>query len=75
MANFMRQCTLNRGRAQTVSWIPEKFATVGKVLALKDRAGEWTDGWEVAAVGGRLEASVVNERSQEYKKHRNSTDI
>lgn len=74
MANFSRQCTLVRENAQLVSWIPEKFATIGKMLKLKDN-GEWSDGWEVTAVGGRLEASVVNERSQEYKKHRHSTDI
>jgi hypothetical protein len=50
---FYRQCLLERrnGRGkltQLVSWIPTRFAVVGKTLKLKDKlTGEWVDGWEV----------------------------
>lgn len=70
MANFSRQCRLVKDNAEKVSWIPEKFAVVGKILKLKE-----DNGWEVVSVGSRMESSVVNEKSQEYKKHRGTTDI
>ena len=74
MADFSRQCTLVRGKVKKVSWIPEKFAILGSFVKLKEN-NEWTNGWEVTLVGNRLEDSIVNTRSQEYKKHRNTTDI
>ena len=78
MTDFSRQCFLvNRSRNHQkvkTSWIPEKFAEVGKVLKLKE-GDEWEDGWEVVHVGSRLDSKTVNENSQLYKKHRRGTDI
>ena len=51
-----RQCLLRKptaaGHLQMVSWLPERFATAGQVLRLKDRS---EDGWRVEEVWGRSE--------------------
>jgi hypothetical protein len=50
-----RQCTLRRviptGHVTQVSYIPEKFAVVGRILKLKNDDDTWTDGWKVIAAG------------------------
>jgi len=79
MTDYSRQCVLinanaNGGKKIKTSWIPEKFAIVGKVLKLKEN-GEWEDGWEVFKVGTRLDSKTVNENSQLHKKHRKDCDI
>lgn len=71
MAEYHKQCLLlKEGRIHRMAWIPEKFAIKNKVLKIK---GE--DGWVVHKVGSRQESSIVRNNSQEYKKHRNGTDI
>jgi hypothetical protein len=77
--NYYRQCSLSkptvRGQKTQVSWLPERFAVIGKVLKLKD--GEnWDNGWEVTGVGDtRQEESVLIDRSQDYKRTRKASDI
>ena len=39
---FYRQCTLKKGAAVEVAWIPEALATTGKYLRVRD-----DDGWQV----------------------------
>lgn len=52
-----RQCTLRKklsdsSHAQQVSYIPEKFAVVGRTLKLQSpEDGEWSDGWVVVSAG------------------------
>jgi hypothetical protein len=49
---YYRQCRLNKsGMLDQVSWIPEQFAVLGKVLKLRNEGGEWDDGWVVKNVG------------------------
>lgn len=52
-----RQCELKQlnptSFTRRVSWIPEKYAVVGKVLKLKDN-GVWSDGWRVIYAGKEL---------------------
>lgn len=76
-----RQCVLERpivgdasGAMIQVSWIPEKFATAGKYLRLRED-GEWENGWLVRQVGGRKPSTEVNERSRDHLKHRDGSDI
>ncbi len=38
---------IETGCVERVSWIPEKFAEVGKVLKIKNDDDEWVDGWVV----------------------------
>lgn len=49
-----QQCKLVKHLADskiyTVSYIPEKFAVVGKTVKLQ-RNGKWIDGWVIESVG------------------------
>jgi hypothetical protein len=50
-----RQCRLKKNESWQVSWLPEKFAVVGKVLKLRnDKDDAWDDGWTVTAAGENL---------------------
>lgn len=60
---YYKQCVLKKGNSQTVSWIPEQYAKVDKILSLKE-----DDGWQVLHVGAvRLSESVVVEQERDYK--------
>jgi len=73
---FYRQCILHKelssgGRRVQTSWIPEKYATVGKYLKLKDE-----DGWQVKSVGDekRTQKEVLA-RSRDHLKQRQVSDV
>jgi hypothetical protein len=52
---FYRQCRLTKKDSWQVSWLPEKFAVVGKVLKLRnDKDEEWDNGWVVTGAGENL---------------------
>ena len=60
---FYRQCRLVKrfdgGELQLVSWIPEPYATAGRVVKLRED-GAWDDGWVVVGAGtNRLPAAEV----------------
>ncbi len=69
-------CVLRRvDGAKQVSFIPEKFAEIGRFLKLKND-GEWSNGWEVINVYPPLiDSEVVQARSRDYKSHRKATDV
>lgn len=74
---YYRQCQLVKKEGVStlnqVSWIPEKFAIMGKVLKLKE--GEtWDDHWIVSSVGGtrRLEEHLPDSHKA-IKGHRKNT--
>lgn len=75
------QCTMEReeevGKAVTTSWLPEKFARIGQVVKLQNRATkEWSDGWIIKCVSSlSREKSEVIERSQDHKRQRKASDI
>ena len=75
---YSRQCYLEKKEQDElrcqVSWIPEKFAKMGKVLKLLDN-DNWVDGWRIVGVGARKLSKEVSERSQDYKKQRPASDI
>lgn len=47
-----KQCLLASGKSRQVSFIPLRYARLGKVLSLKGDDGEWTAGWRVVEVWG-----------------------
>lgn len=60
---FYRQCRLVKrfdgGELVQVSWIPEPYATAGRVVKLRED-GAWDDGWVVLGAGAnRLPAREV----------------
>ena len=70
MKKYHCQCKLKKGDTYQVSWIPEKYAKVGKYLKLKD-----DDGWEVIEVGTKKNSKEVQKRSVDYRHQRKASDI
>ena len=74
---FYRQCRLVKridgGQLMRVSWLPEPYATVGRVVKLRDD-GAWDDGWVVASAGqNRLPADQVPDFHELSKAHLRAT--
>jgi len=69
-----RQCKLTQGNKVIFSWIPTKYAVVGKVLDLKDEDGNWTEGWVVAEAWAIDKSSDVLAREDLWRQHRHGTD-
>lgn len=59
--NF-RQCKLQKDNRVLVSWIPDKFAKIGKLLRLKE-----DDGWKVIEVYDSMSEDRVKAYSRAYK--------
>ena len=53
-----------------MSWIPEKYAKLGKFVKLKE-----DDGWKVVAVYSIMDSKEVQERSTDYRNQRKVSDI
>lgn len=74
---FYRQCHLVKpmevGELRQMSWIPEQYAVLGKVLKLRQEE-TWVDGWVVATVSStRLEEKLLPDSHKEIKSHRKKT--
>jgi hypothetical protein len=72
------QCTLvrttSRGVAVTTSYIPQRFAKVGKTLKLKDELDRWCDGWTVESAGENvIDAESVVDYRKAIRLHRQQT--
>jgi hypothetical protein len=77
---MMVQCDLsklveNGGVSVTTSWLPERFAKVGRYVKLKRDDDSWEDGWQVVSTGARMKESILRDRSQDYKRTRQASDI
>jgi len=78
--NYYRQCKLKCGNTCQTSWIPEKFAKVGKLLKLDSKKiGEVKEvrknTWVVSEVFGRIEEDWLREIESDYKNQRKMSDI
>lgn len=72
---YYKQCRLTKGTEVQVVWLPEKFAKLNKYLELQEDKG-WENGWKVIEVNKtRLDEKNLLERSQDYKKTRQASDI
>ena len=73
---YSKQCKLTRlaDGAYQVSWLPEQYARVGKILSLSAN-GQDEGVWRVDEVGSRLHMKEVGERSRDYLKQRKASDI
>lgn len=72
-----KQCLLHKRDGDGVlvdhSWIPAKFAVVGKVLKLK-LGGVWVDGWVVVEVWPLVRTEeYLPDPHREIKSHRRNT--
>jgi hypothetical protein len=74
---FYRQCRLkkdlkNGSTSHQVSYIPEPFCTVGRVLKLRNEDGVWDNGWVVTeASSNRI--SEPPDIHKEIRGHRKTT--
>lgn len=75
-ADSYRQCHLKRdietGTVQQTSWIPSKFAKLGKVLDLKGDDDEWTHDWKVMSVSS-VEVEDPPDWRKAVRSHRKAT--
>lgn len=75
MKTKYRQCRMTRkhstGKTVVVSWIPEKYAVLGKFLQLKDN-DEWVNGYEVELVSENYTENPPDFRKA-IRAHRNKT--
>ena len=71
-----KQCELSVGWKSYTVWLPEKFAVNGKVLIIDNDMTGCKETWTVTEVYSKsLPYSYLNERSQDYKKTREASDI
>lgn len=63
------QCKLERKGWHTVTWIPDKYAKVGKIVKLGNHD------WEVIKVYSKMDSRKVQQRSVDYKSQREASDI
>lgn len=70
-----KQCTLVKGDTREVSWIPWNFAKKNKPIKLKIN-NNWDEGWMVETVSSiSVNEEYLIEFKNNYKDHRNITDI
>jgi hypothetical protein len=56
------------------TWLPEQYASEGKVLKLRDEAGVWENGWVVMDAGSnRLAENQLPDYHSAIKGHRKAT--
>lgn len=77
---YFVQCLLYKdsplgGFLLTVSWLPEKFAHVGKVLKLENDDKTWSNGWRVMKLYSRHESDFVLEHERDFARQRKASDI
>ena len=58
MKSIHRQCTLQRGNEIFHSWLPDRFAVVGKTLDFDEEG----DGWKVTSVAGEISSEWIRDR-------------
>jgi hypothetical protein len=70
-----RQCKLHKNVdgniSEMVTFLPEKFASIGKVVKLKSEDGVWVDGWVVVSAGKLTEDTPDSKKA--IRNHRKNT--
>lgn len=67
------QCKIVKGNTKQISWIPKKFAVVGKGLKLKDEYDNWSYGWVVKEAFGEVDEKHIPDWRKAIRNHRKST--
>ena len=69
-----RQCKLSRqvdGRMEVITtWLPDKYAHIGKVLEIQVGPDKWQNGWSVCEVFARIKTEEAVARERDYKRIR-----
>jgi hypothetical protein len=76
---YYRQCQFTsptqNGYRQSVAWIPEHLAVVGKMIYFGKKTDKPERLWEVKSVGGRMSEDYLRERERDYLTQRQASDI
>lgn len=76
---WFRQCGLQKaltnGIVRETAWIPEAFATLNRVVKLRDEHKNWEDGWKVVQIGTRQTHLYVVAHERDYRNQRVASDI
>lgn len=75
---YFNQCKLEKkleggATATQMTFIPNKYAHMHKVLKLKQDDDTWEDGWKVIFVGPKVEEHLVPDIHDSIKTHRKRT--
>lgn len=65
------QCLLKKDSATRVSFIPSKYAIVDSIIALKDKSGNWSDGWQVIEKYEEMEKDDLLWLGKEVRRYEN----
>ena len=72
-----RQCRLVKrlrvGQSVQISYLPEEFAREGRVVKLRDEAGDWDDGWVISLVGRSMSDSDLQEQELAQRRFQRET--
>ena len=68
------QCILKKDTKLQTSWIPARYAVVGKYLKLLEN-NIWENGWQVISKGVRVSKQSLEFLSESHKRTRTSSDI
>ena len=73
-----RQCKLSRknspgSNSQLVSWIPAKYAELGRILRLRRDDDTWEGGWVVKRVGASRTKKDLPDFHKTIRSHRKAT--
>lgn len=75
MSYSCQQCRLVNGSMHQTAWIPSIFAIPNKLIAIVDDIGREEE-WTIEEVYGKpVSYKEVNDRSQDYKRTREASDI
>lgn len=79
---YYRQCTYEsplpdgRGVTQSVSWLPEKYAVLGKSIYFGKKTKTPNKIWTVTSVGDiRQSEEYLKKHERDYKTQRQASDI
>lgn len=71
---YHRQCRLSRqveGKMEIMTtWLPEKFAHIGKVLEIEVSSGVWQNGWSVYEIYSRVRTQDAVQWERDFKRIR-----
>ena len=65
-----------RGEEETTSWLPVEFAIQDNYVKLRDKRGNWSNGWKIQSASGEaMPEKFVDQASRAHLKHRKTSDI
>ena len=58
-----------------VTWLPERYAVKDKWVKLKDKNGNWDNGWQVVNIWSKEQAKIIEQRERDFIHQREMSDI